>query len=519
MKHIFKSLLIITLFSGLSGCQKFLNVDPPSDLSGNNFWRNKADVERFVNGLYGLFREAVYRPDMTAGAGDGEFPFFAWGGDMRGAPVLANSPSNRQYITQLANNNMNTVVYGVATYSELFNARRFTQWNRFFKVIASANIAVDRIPTVPDGALSDADIKRYIAESVFIRNMAYFFMVRLWGDVPYYTEPYFNGRLARTKQVEVLQKCLEDLNAVYKNLPWTYSDPTQIAVRAMRGSGAVLLMHMNMWLAGFDAANAATYYNNVNTLATDIIQGNAGAYQLLPLSQTKVIFKGRSKEGLFEIPQNVNYGESFGWSAFSDNVLYAPYKNYQITTSYLSYTRAFMEKLFPTGSPDQRITAWYDPATIYSAGNKFLMLKFANVYANQNAEDVNPDDNQTVFRLPDIYLLQAEALNKLNRAGEAQAALNVVRGRAGLPAINNLTGDALDNEIFFERCREFMGEGLYWYDVVRTRRIVDPTYEFGYKCTVSQFAAGAWTWPLDGSNGGDAVNNGNPLITLNTYWQ
>ncbi|MCD2424660.1 RagB/SusD family nutrient uptake outer membrane protein [Niabella pedocola] len=519
MKHVFKSLIIIALLTSFSGCKKFLNVDPPSDLSGNNFWRNKGDVERFVNGLYELFREAVYRPDMTAGAGDGEFPFFTWSGDMRGAPVLANSPSNRRYITELSNNNLNTVVNNIPSYSDLFNAKRFTQWNRFFKVIASANIAVDRIPTVPNISFSEDDAKRYVAEAIFIRNMAYFFMVRLWGDIPYYTQPYFDGRLARMNQVEVLQKCLADLEPVYKDLPWTYSDPTQIAVRAMRGSGAVLLMHINMWLAGFDSPNATTYYNNVNTLATDIINGNGGAYQLLPLSQTKVIFKGRSKEGLFEIPQNVNYGESFGWSAFSDNVLYAPYKNYQITTSYLSYLPAFMQKLFPQGSSDQRISAWYDPATMYSGGNKFLMLKFANVYANQNAEDVNPDDNQTVFRLPDIYLLQAEALNKLGKTADALAAVNVVRNRAGATPLAGLVGDELDKEIFFERCREFMGEGLYWYDVVRTKRIIDPSYEFGYHCSVSQFAAGAWTWPLDGTNDDNAVTKGNPLITVNTYWQ
>lgn len=497
------------------GCKKFLNVNPQSDLSGNNFWRNEADVERYVNGLYELFRESVFRQDMTAAAGSDDLPFFAWSGDMRGAPVVQNSPANRAYIGALSSNSMNTVVRNLSgDYSNFFRAIRFTQWDRFFKVIASANIAVDRIPGVSDPSLSDEDKKRYVAEAVFIRNITYFFMVRLWGDVPYYTVPYFDGKLARINQVTVLNSCLADLGEVEKDLPWTYSDPTKIAVRGMRGSAIVLMMHMNMWLAGFDAGNANAYYTATNSLANELRTQNNGAYQLLPLSQTKVIFKGRSKEGLFEIPQNVNYGESFGYCQFSDNVLYAPYKNYQVTTSYLSYQSNFMQKIFPSAISDLRKTYWYDPTNMYSGGNKFIMYKFANVYANQNADDVNPDDNQTVFRLPDVYLLQAEALYKLGREDSARAAVNVVRNRAQASAITS-TGNTLEDDIFYERCREFMGEGLYWYDVVRTRRIVNPDYAFGYHCTVSQFAAGAWTWPLDAAT----VQAGNPLITVNTYWQ
>ncbi|WP_447640638.1 MULTISPECIES: RagB/SusD family nutrient uptake outer membrane protein [Chitinophagaceae] len=511
-RYLTIGVIIVLAFSN-AGCKKFLSVNPPSDLSGNNFWRNKADVERYTNGLYELFREAVFRKDMTAPPGDDEFPFFAWSGDMRGAPVVQNS--NRAYIGALAQNSMNTVMYSLSSgYSSYFNAIRFGQWDRFFKVIASANIAVERIPSIPDPSFSDADKKRYIGEAVFLRNICYFFMVRLWGDVPYYTEPYFDGQLARENQVSVLNKCLQDLQSVEEGMPWTYSDPTLVAVRAMRGSAIVLMMHINMWLAGFDAANAQTYYANTDRLANELLTQNNGAYQMLPLSQSKVIFKGRSKEGLFEIPQNVNYGESFGYSQFSDNVLYAPYKNYQITTSYLSYQPSFMQKIFPQGSSDLRITAWYDPTNMYSGGGKFIMYKFANIYANENAEDVNPDDNQTIFRLPDVYLLQAEALYNLGKEDSARAAVNVVRARAQAASITS-TGNNLNDDIFYERCREFMGEGLYWYDVVRTRRILNPDYNFGYHCTVSQFLAGAWTWPLDGAT----VQSGNPLITLNTYWQ
>ena len=59
-----------------------------------------------------------------------------------------------------------------------------------------------------------------------------------------------------------------------------------------------------------------------------------------------------------------------------------------------------------------------------------------------------------------------------------------------------------------------MGEGHYWYDVVRTRRIIDPEYKFGYHCSVQQYKDGAWTWPI-----AESARVNNPGITLNNYWR
>src|SRR5690606_24975940 len=169
---------------------------------------------------------------------------------------------------------------------------------------------------------SEARNASYTAEAVFMRNLAYFFMVRLYGDVPYYTEAYNSDPLPRTSMLTVLENCIADMKAHYQNLPWTYDDPSVIAVKAMRGSAIALMMHMNMWLAGFTENDALPYYRETADLGKEIMEQNDGAYELLPLSRTKEIFKGRTKEGLFEIVQNLNFGETFHLSApFSDYVL------------------------------------------------------------------------------------------------------------------------------------------------------------------------------------------------------
>jgi hypothetical protein len=118
-----------------------------------------------------------------------------------------------------------------------------------------------------------------------------------------------------------------------------------------------------------------------------------------------------------------------------------------------------------------------------------------------------------VFRYSGAILLQAEAVAELGNDEKARTLVNIIRDRAEAPRFT-VSGEELQNEIFFERCRELLGEGHYWYDVVRTRRIIDNTYKFGYHCTVDQYKAGAWTWPIHQS----ALIN-NPGMTLNNYWQ
>ncbi len=67
-----------------------------------------------------------------------------------------------------------------------------------------------------------------------------------------------------------------------------------------------------MWLACFDQDNKSIYYQQVIKYGEELRNENGGVYSLLPIEKTGEIFKGRSKEGLFEIPQNARYRESFG---------------------------------------------------------------------------------------------------------------------------------------------------------------------------------------------------------------
>lgn len=516
MKTI-KILFILMLFSGaLTGCKKFLALDPLSNLSGNNFWRNKEDADAFTNGNYELLRKSVTRPDLTLPAGNGEFPFFIFGGDFRGAPIIRNTAWDRVYIDFMKQNDVKKMFSqanftGGNNWYRIWNMERFAEWDRFFQVVSSANIAIENLSKMPESAISEGDKKRFMAENVFLRCFVYFLMVRQWGDVPYYTAAFQSEALGRTPALEVLQNCVKDMAAVRNDLPWTYENPVYVAVRAMRGSALDLLMHLNMWSAFFDRDNAQLYYQETAKYGEELYSGNGGAYSLLPLTRTSEIFKGRSQEGLFEIPQNKNYNESFGWATYYDHT-YKPSNNMSSSAyPYIWYTKKYMEKLYPPAIADGRKTYWYDQATMYNENSSFYITKFLINQSENNPNTKLFDASQTMFRYSEALLLYAEALAELGNAGKAQEVVNVVRARAQAPEIVT-SGETLKDDIFWERQRELMGEGHYWYDMVRTRRIL--TNEYGFKPSVEDFNAGAWTWPIS-----KKARINNPKMTLNNYWE
>lgn len=500
-RSIYIFLVLFTGSSLLSGCKKFLNVTPIDNLSGNNYWQNEKDVEAFTGGIYNKFR--------TATTSSSYFPAV---GDMRCSPLIQTSGNGRSYITDLANNNMRGLMKNGWWVDSYFNFVNFTKWTVWYEMIQSANILYVQVDKVVDPSFSPAARKRYRAEAVFLRNLAYLFLVRQFGDVPYYTNAYNDKPLPRMKMVEVLNLGIADMMEYKDDLPWTYEDPSIVAIRAMRGGAIDLLMHMNMWAAGFDPANKTKYYTAVNTLGEEIMAQNNVSYELLPLERTKEIFKGRTKEGLFEVLQSLNYGERFDiTAAFSDMVLRYPNKQPASNNkSYTYYDAEFLETLYPAGQPDKRKDYWFDEF-MYATDGKFQLLKFVNIFA-QEGEDVNPDDNMIVFRLADAILLRAEAQAELGLDVDARNSVNLIRARAEASPIT-VGGDDLKDAIFYERNRELMGEGHAYFDLVRTKRVLRDKY-----CThpigVEDFNNGAWTWPIDKSA---LVNN--PYMTLNDFWK
>lgn len=492
--------LLFTVF--FSGCKKFLNVTPIDNLSGNNYWRTRDDVERYTNGLYAMLRTKICQTNNQPFTIIGDLRCAFIGGSQAGA-------------IDIVNNNIKGL-YGSSDPSWISNT---TRWKEFFDIIQAANIMYAKLDDVPADALSEESRAAYKAEAVFLRNLCYFFMVRLFGDVPYYTNAFNDQPLPRTAQVTVMKNCIADLKAVKDNLPVTYTDPTLLNTRAMRGSAIILLMHMNMWASAFDnAQDLSGYYKQTIELGNEL--GSYPQYALLELTpaNNKVLFKGNTTEGLFEIVANQNRGELFT-DRQSPSLLFSYYPYWGNTgkiSSSLFYQNKYMELLYPSGLPDLRRDLWFD--NFNSNTSTFNLKKFQNTYTTGGDNFIKHEDNLIVFRLADAILLTAEAYAQIGDDNNARLFVNKIRTRANATPIQS-ADYKLKEDIFFERQRELIGEGQYYFDLVRTKdnstapRVTNPNY-CKTPIPLGDFIAGGWTVPIDPS----ALNN-NPLMTLNNFWR
>ena len=100
--------------------------------------------------------------------------------------------------------------------------------------------------------------------------------------------------------------------------------------------------------------------------------------------------------------------------------------------------------------------------------------------------------NQIVFRYAGALLLYAEALAALGTNDtKANELLNRIRHRAGASESFS-SGKELQDAIFWERQRELIGEGHYYYDLVRTGKISNIAY-CAHPIRRTDFNVGAWT--------------------------
>lgn len=503
IKQYISYLILLLSLCYFTGCKDLMRVKSDERLSGDELWTegNDASVESFTLSLYSFFRDATMR----------EAAFIVNTGELRAAPVVPYGTDANYYVRHLVANNLNQLISQQNNYL----GSNITRWKTFYKVVQSANILLENIDNVP--GLSEQNKRAYRSEAIFMRNLTYFFMARVFGDIPYYTNAQNYEALPRSNMVEVLQGCLADLQTIidadpnYQYIPWTQPG-AKAGIRPNRGAVLLLMMHINMWLVRFDATRATTYYQNTANLGRTLIEDNGGTYYLLDLARSNDIFRGGTAETLFEIVQNINTNETFPQNANYSNLFTYRYRGLGISTPLLYYQSRFLLQLYSPEEVDNRREAWFDENIYQIDGTSKEMVKFLNADVSGTTPTSN-SGNQIVFRYADALLLYAEALAELGTDdGKALEILNTVRERAGAPSRSS-SGDDLKDDIYWERVRELIGEGHYFYDLIRTSKIHDPNYSYHPMSRVD-FNAGGWTWPIHP----DAFIN-NTKMTDNLFWK
>ncbi|MEO6818483.1 MAG: RagB/SusD family nutrient uptake outer membrane protein [Ginsengibacter sp.] len=519
-QFIFK--IILPVLAGLSliniSCKKYIDQGPINSTYGAKFWTSQASVEQATLAMYGQLRNCLRASGSTGNDGGRheEASIFV-NGDLVAGTFLPIDGTNLSYSLS-ANSDNGPFNFSYVPYGESV----LQNWSRFYQLIAQCNLILKNVPAMSSSLFESENKKNsYISEALFMRAYTYFYITRIWGDPVYVTKSYDDvdyGNIppvARTPEAIVLDSCINDLKTAAAALTYTFGDPSK-TIRANKGSLYSLLAHIYAWKHD---------YKNAHIACQEVIKN--GGYSLEPMSTYKNIWKDRmSAESIFEIamtynPSDPNFADQNDWAEAKfycfASFLKGPVVDNQTSQCWISPKGAFIDAFLDTSIDLRYNTAYeYVPA---SGGDDegYLMMKYTEFNYQKPETKTLPylNNNLVLFRLSDIYLLDAEALAYNGDLEGARAALSMTEDRAGISSYTAPTSayDMLD-EIVIERGREMTGEGSFFYDLVRTEPTQGWLEYVGYQADRVLSVNKGYYWPLDMG----ALFPQDKLLVQNPWW-
>lgn len=328
---------------------------------------------------------------------------------------------------------------------DLMPAHPFMQgmWNPVYNVIYQANSMIEGIEK--GTGLTPAVASQLKGEALFVRAFAYFYLVNLFGDVPLILETDYhkNSLLPRTSADKVKAQVLSDLLAAQAAMNDAY--PVSERARPNKATATAMLARVYLYLGDWE--NAALQ-------ATAVIEH---ADYGLEQDVAKVFLK-ESRETIWQLVPVSDYISSpeARWFVLTG------------TPSSLSQlVRPALLNAFENG--DDRRTNWIGSFT-NSVGTFIFPYKYKTPYIEPGK---SRPEYSIVLRLPEQYLIRAEARAHLNDVSGARSDLDSVRRRAGLGDTQAADPSALLLAIEQERRVELFTEGCHrWFDLKRTGRAI-----------------------------------------------
>lgn len=433
MKKTYK-IRIVLVFLALTmqfSCSNFLELVPPSGLIRSDFWKTKEDVQSVLMGAYTSFAKM-----------DGRL--FTYG-EARGDMVTAHQYWLGSDENKLMQSNINP-------------ENSFCDWSKFYQVINYCNEVIKNAPEVRkiDGTFNDVQLAGFMSEAYYLRGLSYFYLVRIFKDVPFLTVPSETDAVdfypTQTKGEEILKAVLKDLNDCRP----TANNPSikslaEAKGRATKASIDALIADISLWNFDYEAC----------ITACDRIISNT-SYQMVPYSQWfSMFYPGNSLEGIFEFqfmdPDQKN--STYGYTNSNSN-------------QYIPSQHA--ADLFAVDNGSLEIVRGERVSIAMLSKDNFMIWKyvgFAPDGRSKRPPTIQNSCNWIVYRLTDIYLMKAEALSQLNRFAEAGVILNMVRDRANVePLAVADSPTAYEDAILNERSLELAFEGKRWFDLLRMGR-------------------------------------------------
>lgn len=349
---------------------------------------------------------------------------------------------------------------------------------------------------------TEGDLVKYNAEARFIRALAYYHALDLFGNPPFVTEadspgaffPKQTTRAALFNYIESELKAIENLLGAPK---FEYARADQAAAWTLL---AKMYLNAKVYVGQDKNTECITY-------ASKVI---AAGYTLAPkYTNNFVADNNLSPEMIFSITSDGQSTQTYGGMTYLIHAAIGgsmPPAQFGVGGGWggIRTTSAFVAKFADnTGATDKRAMFWKDGqkleiADIGQFTDGWAITKYSNLTSTgAAAPHAHPDFVDTdypLFRLADVYLMYAEAVLRGGTGGNATTALgyvNALRQRAYGNATGNITSAQMTLDfILDERARELYWEGHRRTDLIRYGRFTGGSYLWPWK---GKAAAGAST--------------------------
>lgn len=566
LKSIYKPLLLTGVFAASSfftACDDFLTVLPEDFTTEDQFWETEEDLLNVRAGAY----------KQLANIGDN----LVYWGELRSDNLKLNKLNNnellflQQAILRPTNSNFD--------------------WSGVYKGIGLCNLILTKGQEMTEEPLRDptfsrSDFNQYAADIKGLRALYYYYLVRAFRDVPYFTSVVSSDEDARKLYIPVSsgEAILGELcKQLEEALPYAFTEESFTNSSDKKGYFTRTALHailadMYLWrgclMQNYSQKKDAAGHAHLLNLDDKLEISEAGDTTVLTadgtpitdeyaVEQSKVCYRAAVEHAneVLKIQMRRYYNaylranaldrriyenlpEGFNYSSYTGAGLYPLYQS-QLSKEVTRSTDDLYLRLWSDNSNESvfeiqfdrdftnYIYNWYGTysSSDLSAGTMvaadFLVSKinstvtptnqgfgktdlrslqtFAytpenlsvsaipvhkNITTGYNVEEVKDmsksfvgapmysatmDKNWPIYRLTDVMLIKAEALCRLGEADgypEANYLVNHIYAR-NCPAMSETDTTVETNQtnllykIYYERQREFLGEGKRWFDIVR----------------------------------------------------
>ncbi len=454
-----------------------------------DYWQSKEDVSQMVMG--------AYQSMLSSSVID---RLIVWG-DYRSDELVPVSSPTKTALTEINAVNIQT-------------DNTYADWAAFYSVINNCNIVIEKAADVVniDPNYTEGDYLSDRSQMLALRALCYFYLVRVFRDVPYSDHAYMTSsedmNLYQSAPDSVLTCCINDLLEAESDAldPMAYSDWRQKGL-INREAVHAMLADIYLWRASIthsasDYQSCIDYCDKVITSKQDnhVPDRNETTEKEYPLADgnqafNEIFIEQNSEESIFELQLD---GTNNSNTALCQDLY--KYSSNSSTTGYMKASSIFgtNSTIYVNNnagkSSDYRF--WQNIFSANGGAESFDVRKgIDNTNSNTGTDPssygaysrvqrtyANVAQNNIYYRLSDIMLMKAEAMTQL-AADDADVmlrqAFNIVQyvnSRSiydGSLSSDSLkwayynTRTSMETLVLNERLRELSFEGKRWYDLLR----------------------------------------------------